>query len=57
MNCVKCPHFLIRQEPIKSYEPGLATCQKHHLVVEYVSRRSLNKLVCVEQEKNREATE
>lgn len=57
MKCVECPHFRIAYEPIKAadggyWDLGLAECKKHDLVTDFTTRRKLNRLECVEDEKN-----
>lgn len=48
MKCTDCPHFKIRYRPIKGWDSGMAACEKHDLVCEYMSTRQLNRLECVE---------
>lgn len=52
MKCRDCEHFHIRMNPWKSdgvcWDMGLAECRKHNLVVDFLDKRKLNKLTCVE---------
>lgn len=52
MKCMECPHFHIKYGPIKHgkeiWDTGLAKCEKHDLVVDFLSKQKLNKLTCVD---------
>ena len=48
--CIDCPHFKITQEPIKGWDWGRAVCKKYDLVTDFVTRRNLKALVCVEED-------
>ena len=48
MSCVDCPHFKIRQKPLKGVDFGLAVCEKHNLQCDYVSKQQLRRLECVD---------
>lgn len=50
MKCKECPHFHIRQMPIKGWDLGLAECRFHNLVVDFASMRKVNTLECVSQD-------
>ena len=54
MKCMNCPDFHVRQEPFKAggecWDTGLAECIKHNLVVDFVTRRQLDRLECVEED-------
>ena len=56
MKCVDCPDFRVRQQPLRTvgeiWDFGLAECQKHNLVVDFASRKKLNRLECVEGDNN-----
>ena len=62
MRCVDCEHFKIMCDPIRGnikgvpgfWDFGHAKCMKHNLVVDFASRKKLNKLQCVEEEKKDE---
>lgn len=45
--CKDCEHFKITEEP-DGWNWGRAVCQKHDLVVDFRSRRKINRLTCVE---------
>ena len=49
MKCVECPDFKILYNPIKGWDPGRAHCQKHDLIKDFMSKRELSRLVCVEE--------
>lgn len=49
MMCKDCPHFKIDYEPIRGFEFGRASCSKHNLVVDFMSRRKLKRLTCIEE--------
>lgn len=48
MRCIECPHFQIEYDPWKGIDFGKATCKKHDLVIDYISKRQLRRLECVE---------
>ena len=52
MKCIDCPQFKVAYNPLKVgrdvYDSGLAVCNKHNLEVEFINRRRLNTLDCVE---------
>lgn len=50
MKCVECPHFQIEYDPWKGIDFGKATCKKHGLVCDYVSKQQLRRLECVDSE-------
>ena len=50
MNCIECEHFKILYPPMGHYDSGMAKCEKHDLIVEYISKQKLKKLICVEEE-------
>lgn len=52
MRCVECQHFQIEYDPWKGIDFGKATCKKHGLVCDYISKQQLGKLECVEERKN-----
>lgn len=54
MKCVECPHFRIEYDPWKGVDFGKATCKKHGLVCDYISKQQLRRLECVEEEKPNE---
>ena len=48
--CKDCEHFHIDYEPLPDhYDTGRASCKKHNLVTDFYSRRTLNRLECVEE--------
>lgn len=47
MNCKECPSFKIRYHLIKDLDSGMAACEKYHMVVDFMSNRKMNRLVCV----------
>lgn len=47
--CINCEHFKIICVPMEKYEPGEAVCMKHNLTVDWFTRRTLNRLTCVEE--------
>ena len=47
--CKECKHFKIIYPPLLDYDSGLAKCRKHDLYVEWLKKRELNKMVCVEE--------
>lgn len=49
MNCVECEHFKILYPPMGHYDCGRAKCEKHDLVVDYINKRKLKKLTCIEE--------
>ena len=53
MRCKDCPHFKIMYNPIKHgteiWDMGKAKCEKHDLIVDFINKRKLNKLECVEE--------
>lgn len=55
MKCIDCPEFRIAYNPLKVgrdvYDSGLAICGKHNLELEFISRKKLNTLDCVEGKK------
>ena len=51
MNCKDCQYFKIACEPMMPFDMGLAVCTKHNLEVDFTDRRKINKLVCIENEK------
>lgn len=48
--CIDCEHFKIDFPPIKNFDSGQARCEKYDLVVDYMSKRTLNNLECVEDD-------
>ena len=54
MRCVDCEHFEIICDPVKTkvpraiWELGQCICKKHKLVNEWLSKRTINRLTCVE---------
>ena len=51
-HCINCSHFHVRQGPLKGYngecyDLGRAECDKYVLVVDFASRKTLNRLNCV----------
>ena len=55
MRCTECPHFRIAYNPIRCngelLDTGLAKCEKNDLVVDFLSERKLNRLTCVDEER------
>lgn len=51
MNCKDCQYFKIAYEPMMPFDMGLAVCTKHNLEVDFADRKKINKLVCIENEK------
>lgn len=49
-HCKDCEYFKIKYEPNGHYDSGQAVCKKHDMVVDYISKRTLNNLTCVEEE-------
>lgn len=49
MNCINCEHFKVLYPPMGKYESGRAACKKYDLIVDFLSRRKLNRLTCVEE--------
>lgn len=47
--CTECKHFKIIYPPLFDYDSGLAKCRKHDLYVEWLKKRELHKMVCVEE--------
>ena len=60
MRCVDCPHFCIQCLPIRGkirgvsgfWDLGHARCNKHNLVVDFASKKKLEKLTCVKEDKD-----
>lgn len=50
MNCYECPHFRVQTEPAPPYDFGHAVCEKHNLITDFLSKRKLKWLRCVEGE-------
>ena len=48
--CTDCPHFVIRQMPIKHFDSGMAMCKKYDLACDWVSKQQLNRLRCIEED-------
>ena len=48
-NCFGCEHFEIKYWPIKHVDTGLAVCKKHNLECDFLNKRQLNRLKCVEE--------
>jgi hypothetical protein len=52
--CKYCEHFRIDYEPYRYIgahtEPGQASCSKHNLVVNFVTKKKIETLSCVEKE-------
>ena len=52
--CKDCEHFRIDYEPYRYIgahtELGQASCSKHNLVVNFVTKKKLETLSCVEEE-------
>lgn len=46
--CAECSHFLIWYEAMMPWDTGKAVCDKHNLVVDFVSRQQINKLECID---------
>ena len=51
VKCKDCPHFHIRQMPIKGWDLGMAECRKYNMVVDFASMRKVNTLECVEDKR------
>ena len=55
MKCKECEHFHIVMQPLRSggtlYDFGRAECRKHNMIVDFSSNRKINKLECVEENK------
>ena len=49
MNCIECEYFKILYPPMGHYDSGMAKCEKHDLIVDYISKQKLKKLTCVEE--------
>lgn len=53
--CKDCPHFKILYDPIGKapdiWDFGRAKCEKHDLIVDFASKRKLNRLECWEETK------
>lgn len=45
--CKECPHFKITAEPWPKVDFGQAYCEKFDMVAQFLDRRKLNKLECV----------
>lgn len=54
MKCTECEHFKIAYKPIGHFDSGMARCKKYDLVVDYISKQKLNKLVCVKDKEREE---
>ena len=56
MKCRDCEHFKVLYEPMRTgmgyTELGQAHCDKHDMVVDFMSYGKLNKLECVEEQKS-----
>lgn len=52
MKCKDCEHFHIDSEPMMPFEMGRASCDKHDLIVDYLNKRKLNRLTCVEEQED-----
>lgn len=54
MLCKDCKHFKIEYEPYKSggvcWDTGLARCEKHDLVTDFVTHKKFETLKCIEEE-------
>lgn len=50
-HCYNCKHFHINYEPMKHVDLGRASCDKHNLIVDFLSHRQLKRLTCVEDGK------
>ena len=54
MKCVDCTHFRILYDPIGKatdiWDFGRAKCKKYDLIVDFASKRKLNKLECWEEQ-------
>lgn len=52
MKCTECEHFNILYPPYRSggilWDTGRAECTKYKLVVDTVSRKQIDRLVCIE---------
>lgn len=59
MLCKNCSYFKIKYGPYlgkgEIYDTGLAVCEKHDLVIDWLSKRQLNRLKCVEKEQHEES--
>jgi isoprenylcysteine carboxyl methyltransferase (ICMT) family protein YpbQ len=55
MKCKDCQHFKVKYEPLRSlgaiWDTGLAVCEKHDLVCDWLTKQQLNRLECVEEVK------
>lgn len=56
MKCIDCEHFNILYDPYRSggilWDTGRAECTKYNLVIDTVSQKQINKLVCVDASTN-----
>ena len=52
--CKDCSHFGIQMEPLRGVDFGLARCDKHNLVTEFLSYRKFSWLSCVEENDERD---
>jgi len=50
--CVGCPYFEIRMEPLKGVDFGLAICKKYDLACDWITKRQLERLECIEEDEN-----
>ncbi len=49
MLCKDCSYFHIMDEPVKDADFGHAVCYKHNLITDFIDRRKIKRLECVEQ--------
>ena len=58
MLCKDCKHFKIEYEPYKSggvcWDTGLAKCEKHDLVTDFITHKKFESLECVEEQHEQE---
>ena len=58
MNCEKCEHFHILQEPLRTtggiYDLGKAECKKHNLVVDFLNHGKFKRLKCPDEKEGDE---
>ena len=56
MLCKDCKHFKIEYEPYKSggvcWDTGLARCEKHDLVTDFITHKKFKTLKCIEEEQH-----
>ena len=53
MDCIECEHFKIISKPIEGFHEGQAVCRKNNLIVEFLNHRTLNRLKCVDERKQK----